>query len=74
MAAHVLGWIAGICLVTFTGIGFWMAAPVAWTSFRAPTEKERSGFTARRARIPFRPWFGLGVIGLAAAALALALR
>jgi hypothetical protein len=74
VASHVLGWIAGVCLATFIGIGLWMAMPVMWTSFRAPTEGERSDFTARRERIPFGPWFGLGVIEAAAAVLAVTLR
>jgi uncharacterized membrane protein len=74
VASHILGWIAGAFLVAFAAVGLWMAAPVAWTSFRAPTEAERDAFTARRSRIPFVPWFGLGLLGLATAAVAMLLR
>jgi len=73
MASHVLGWIGGVCLVAFAGIGFWMGAPVAWTSFRPPTDRERLAFTRRRERVPFGPWCGLGIIGLIAVALAIAI-
>lgn len=74
MAAHVLGWIAGICLTAFFVTGMWMAMPVMWNPFRASTSAERADFTSRRARVPFRPWCGLGLVGVAAAAVAIALR
>jgi uncharacterized membrane protein len=74
MAVHVFGWIAGVCILGFVGVGLWMTASVWWTSFRAPTDEERSSFTARRSRVPFWPWFGLGLTGVVAAAIALALR
>jgi len=74
MATQVLDWIAGVCIVGFVAVGFWMAAPVANTSFRAPTDEERVAFAARRSRVPFWPWFGLGFAGLCTAAIALPLR
>jgi hypothetical protein len=66
MAAHVVGWIAGICLALFFGVGAWTVMPVMWNFVNAPSDAERSDFAARRARIPFRAWFGLGLTGAAA--------
>jgi hypothetical protein len=74
MAPEIFGWIAGVCIVVVAAVDVWMSQSVWGTSFRAGTDEERSAFTARRSRVPFWPWFGLGVVGLAAAAIALALR
>jgi hypothetical protein len=74
VAAHIFGWIAGVCLATFAVVGVWMIQPVMWNPFRAPTTAERDVFSAHRARIPFAVWFGLGLLGLAALAVFAALK
>jgi hypothetical protein len=74
VAAHIFGWIAGVCLAGFVVVGMWMVQPVMWNPFRAPTIAERDAFTTRRAHIPFGVWFGLGLVGIASLALFAALQ